>query len=61
MKTTKMMKTTVIAITTALVAAAVLAASVQCSGMTKKGVRCKNKTTNVNGYCNLHQSQAPKQ
>jgi len=61
MKTTQIMKTTVIALTTALVAAAVMAASVQCSGLTKKGARCKNKTTNVNGYCNLHQSQGPKQ
>ena len=31
----------------------------QCKGTAKStGVRCKNKTTNVNGYCHLHQSQA---
>ena len=28
--------------------------SVQCSGITKKGTRCKNKTTNANGRCHLH-------
>ncbi len=28
--------------------------SVQCSGTTKKGPRCKNKTTNSNGRCYLH-------
>ncbi len=28
--------------------------SVQCSGTTKKGARCKNKTTNSNGRCYLH-------
>lgn len=34
--------------------------SVQCSGIAKStGVRCKSKTTNKNGYCNAHQSQAP--
>ena len=27
----------------------------QCSVATKKGVRCKNKTTNSNGRCSLHQ------
>lgn len=26
----------------------------QCSGITKKGVRCKNKTTNSSGRCHLH-------
>jgi hypothetical protein len=26
----------------------------QCSGTTKKGARCKNKTTNSNGRCHLH-------
>lgn len=26
----------------------------QCSGTTKKGSRCKNKTTNPNGRCHLH-------
>jgi len=31
--------------------------SVQCQGKTKAGNRCKNKTTNPNGYCYLHQSQ----
>lgn len=34
--------------------------SVQCSGYTKKGVRCKNMTTNKNGYCYKHQDQAPR-
>jgi endonuclease G len=29
--------------------------SVQCSGTTKKGARCKKMTTNANGRCNLHQ------
>jgi endonuclease G len=32
--------------------------SVQCKGITKSGERCKNMTTNPNGYCYLHQSQA---
>jgi endonuclease G len=32
--------------------------SVQCNGITKAGQRCKNMTTNPNGYCYLHQSQA---
>ncbi|MEI6132924.1 MAG: DNA/RNA non-specific endonuclease [Bacillota bacterium] len=31
--------------------------SVQCKGETKAGKQCKNKTTNPNGYCYLHQSQ----
>jgi hypothetical protein len=26
----------------------------QCTGTTKKGSRCKNKTTNSNGRCHLH-------
>jgi hypothetical protein len=26
----------------------------QCSGTTKKGIRCKNRTTNSNGRCHLH-------
>jgi hypothetical protein len=26
----------------------------QCTGITKKGARCKNKTTNTNGRCHLH-------
>ncbi len=26
----------------------------QCSGTTKKGLRCKNRTTNSNGRCHLH-------
>ncbi|HAH25373.1 MAG TPA: DNA/RNA non-specific endonuclease [Prolixibacteraceae bacterium] len=30
----------------------------QCHGVTKSGGRCRNKTTNANGYCHLHQSQA---
>lgn len=33
--------------------------AVQCKGIAKStGVRCKNKTTNANGYCYLHQDQA---
>jgi uncharacterized protein YcfL len=28
--------------------------SVQCYGTTKKGKRCKNRTTNCSGYCYLH-------
>jgi hypothetical protein len=28
--------------------------SSQCSGTTKKGARCRNKTTNSNGRCHLH-------
>ena len=28
--------------------------TVQCSGYTKKGNRCKNNTTNSNGRCHLH-------
>ncbi len=31
------------------------ATSTQCKGYTKSGTRCKNKTTNPNGYCHLHQ------
>jgi endonuclease G len=32
----------------------------QCKGIAKStGQRCKKKTTNTNGYCNTHQSQAP--
>lgn len=34
------------------------AESSQCLGTTKKGNRCKRKTTNSNGYCWQHQSQA---
>ncbi|MFN9883105.1 MAG: hypothetical protein ACK53R_06950, partial [Bacteroidota bacterium] len=30
------------------------AAATQCTGTTKKGVRCKKKTTNSNGRCHLH-------
>jgi endonuclease G len=31
----------------------------QCMGTAKStGVRCKNKTSNSNGYCHVHQSQA---
>ncbi len=29
--------------------------SQQCYGTTKKGTRCKKKTTNSNGRCHLHQ------
>ncbi len=28
--------------------------SSQCTGITKKGTRCKNMTTNSNGRCHLH-------
>jgi hypothetical protein len=31
------------------------AVSTQCLGTTKKGLRCKNRTTNPNGRCYLHQ------
>ena len=31
--------------------------SVQCSGKTKAGDRCNNKTLNVSGYCYLHEGQ----
>jgi len=34
-------------------------ASAQCNGITKAGNRCKNKTSNINGYCNQHANQAP--
>ncbi|MFR9672282.1 MAG: DNA/RNA non-specific endonuclease, partial [Rikenellaceae bacterium] len=30
----------------------------QCKGVTTKGKQCRNTTTNANGYCHLHQSQA---
>lgn len=53
------MKRTVVATIVALIAAAALAAAVQCKGTTKKGARCRNMTTNINGYCHLHQAQAP--
>lgn len=34
--------------------------STQCLGTAKStGQRCKNMTTNENGYCNVHQSQSP--
>jgi hypothetical protein len=26
----------------------------QCTGTTKKGARCRNRTTNSNGRCYLH-------
>jgi len=26
----------------------------QCTGITQKGIRCKNKTTNSSGRCHLH-------
>jgi endonuclease G len=32
--------------------------SMQCKGITQKGTRCKRMTTNENGYCEQHQSQA---
>jgi len=33
--------------------------SAQCNGMAKStGNRCRNKTSNTNGYCYLHQSQS---
>lgn len=35
----------------------VTAQSTQCLGTTKAGTRCKNKTTNVSGYCYQHESQ----
>ncbi len=28
--------------------------SVQCSGKTRSGIRCKRKTKNANGYCYQH-------
>jgi hypothetical protein len=28
--------------------------STQCTGTTKKGARCRNKTTSTNGRCHLH-------
>ncbi len=34
--------------------------SMACLGVTKSGSRCKNSTKNANGYCHLHQEQAPK-
>ncbi|WP_319591711.1 DNA/RNA non-specific endonuclease [uncultured Draconibacterium sp.] len=34
--------------------------SIQCNGIAKStGQRCRNKTTNENGYCHLHQDQVP--
>lgn len=36
---------------------ATLNALMQCSGITKKGTRCKRKTTNPNGKCFSHQHQ----
>ena len=32
-------------------------ASVQCSGMTKSGSRCRNRTNNASGYCYLHEKK----
>lgn len=32
--------------------------SVQCSGVTQKGLRCKNNTLNESGYCHHHFSQS---
>ncbi len=38
--------------------ASIEAPAVQCSGKVKStGLQCRNKTTNQNGYCHLHQSQ----
>ena len=34
--------------------AASASTSKQCTGTTKKGSRCRNKTTNQNGRCHLH-------
>lgn len=34
------------------------AESVQCSGITKAGNRCRNKTLNLSGYCYHHENQA---
>ncbi len=30
-----------------------------CKGLTRKGASCRNPTREANGYCHLHQSQAP--
>ncbi len=32
-----------------------LGESVQCNGITQKGTRCKKKTKDPSGYCNIHQ------
>lgn len=32
------------------------ATSSRCSGITKKGVRCNNTTTSVDGYCHVHKN-----
>jgi len=34
--------------------------SVQCKGVTKSGVRCKNNTLNPSGYCHQHEEQQNK-
>ena len=34
------------------------AQSQECQGITKSGTRCKNKTSNSDGYCHLHEGQA---
>jgi len=47
--------------TTNTLASAKASVSVQCHGVTKSGTRCSNKTTNVNGYCHLHESQSESQ
>ena len=54
------MKRVAVGVVVAMLAACALAAAVQCSGLTKTGARCKNRTTNVSGYCHLHGAQAPK-
>ncbi len=33
--------------------------STTCLGVTKSGSKCKNSSKNANGYCHLHQDQAP--
>lgn len=33
---------------------AIISSAQQCTGITKKGVRCRNRTTNSNGRCYLH-------
>lgn len=36
-----------------------ISSSIQCAGKTQEGNRCKNNTMATNGYCHVHQSQAP--
>lgn len=35
-------------------------ATTQCKGTTKKGERCKHKTSNLSGYCFQHDKQPKK-